>query len=145
MWKQFYYSWKDLRQAHLIFVVLYMSFLKPNIPHICQFWYTATLLRPVKSTPKSAYVRDKIAKIGQSEPKKKGQNAVHTIFRLACSCDLYELCTQNVCTHKMKAFFLQNLLFLYKSIIAYLYNHILKPSYIPPSIFVRPTCMYRGR
>ena len=78
--------------------------------------------------------------------QKKGQNAVHTIFRLACGCDLYELCTQNVCTHKMKGFFFQTLLFfLYKSIIAYLYNHILKPSYIPPSIFVRPTCMYRGR
>ena len=24
------------------------------IPHICQFWYTAALFRPVKSTPKSA-------------------------------------------------------------------------------------------
>ena len=29
---------------------LYLSF----IPHICPFMYTATLLRPVKSTPKSA-------------------------------------------------------------------------------------------
>ena len=25
-----------------------------GIPDICQLWYTATLLRPVKSTPKSA-------------------------------------------------------------------------------------------
>ena len=57
-----------------------MSFLKPNIPHICQFWYTATLLRPVKSTPKSAYVRDKIAKIGQSEPKKKKAKTLSTLF-----------------------------------------------------------------
>ena len=23
------------------------------IPHICQFWYTTTLFRPVQSTPKS--------------------------------------------------------------------------------------------
>ena len=41
--------------------------------------YTATLLRPVKSTPKSAYVRDKIAKIGQSEPKKKAKT-LSTLF-----------------------------------------------------------------
>ena len=30
------------------------------IPDICQFWYTAALFMPVKSTPKSAYVRNKI-------------------------------------------------------------------------------------
>ena len=40
-----------------------------DISDICQFWYTATLLRPVKSTPISAYIRDKIAKIGQNWPK----------------------------------------------------------------------------
>ena len=39
------------------------------IPDICQFWYTAISLRPVKSTPKSAHIRDKIAKICQNGPK----------------------------------------------------------------------------
>ena len=32
------------------------------IPDICQFWWTATLFRPVKSTPKNA-------KIGRKEQK----------------------------------------------------------------------------
>ena len=38
-------------------------------PDICQFWYIATLLRPVKSTPKRAQIRNKIAKISQNGPK----------------------------------------------------------------------------
>ena len=41
-----------------------------DIPHICQFRYTATFFRPVNRTPKGAYIRDKIAKIGQNGPKK---------------------------------------------------------------------------
>ena len=36
------------------------------IPDICQFWYTATLLRPVKKAPKRALICDKMAKIGQN-------------------------------------------------------------------------------
>ena len=28
------------------------------IPYICQFWYTATLSRPVKGAPKRAWIRD---------------------------------------------------------------------------------------
>ena len=57
-------------KIHLILVVLNMSFLKPNIPHICQFCYTATLLRPVKSTPKSAYVATKLPKSVKVSQKK---------------------------------------------------------------------------
>ena len=38
-------------------------------PHICPFWNTATLFRPVKSTPKSKYIHDKIAKFAQNRPK----------------------------------------------------------------------------
>ena len=37
-----------------------------SIPDICQFWYTATLLRPVKKAPKRALICDKMAKIGQN-------------------------------------------------------------------------------
>ena len=41
-----------------------------STPHICQFWYTATLLSFVYSTPKIELIQDKIAKIGQN-----GQNS----------------------------------------------------------------------
>ena len=38
-------------------------------PHICLFWYTSSLVRPVKSRLKSAYIFDKMAQIGQNQPK----------------------------------------------------------------------------
>ena len=37
-----------------------------SIPHICQCWCTATLLRPVKSTPKSTWICYKIAQFDQN-------------------------------------------------------------------------------
>ena len=33
--------------------------IKKALPHICQFWCTATLLKPVISTPKRALIREK--------------------------------------------------------------------------------------
>ena len=36
------------------------------IPHICQFRGTTTLFRPIQGAPKTAYIRDKIAKMGQN-------------------------------------------------------------------------------
>ena len=34
------------------------------IPDICQFWGTATLLKPVEAPPKGALIRGRIAKSG---------------------------------------------------------------------------------
>ena len=40
------------------------------IPDICPFWYTATLFRPVESTPTiHATIRNKLAQTGQNGPK----------------------------------------------------------------------------
>ena len=69
LWKQFTFPGKTYAR-HTLYLSFHIrhSFLQTNIPHICLFWYTAIL--SVKSTPKSAYIRAKIAKIGQSGPKK---------------------------------------------------------------------------
>ena len=40
-----------------------------GVSDICPLWYTATLFRSVKSTLKSALIRNKIALIGQIGPK----------------------------------------------------------------------------
>ena len=66
------------------------------IPDICPFRYTATLFRPVKSTPKSA-LRNKIAYFGQNGPqfrvlyaqKYTGSKKVH--HRRLCGWDKYQL------------------------------------------------------
>ena len=40
----------------------------PPIPYDCQFWNTTALFRPAKITPKSAFIHDEIARIGQNRP-----------------------------------------------------------------------------
>ena len=48
-------------------------FSVPFIPHICQYWYTTALFRPVKVHQKCV---NKIAKIGQ-----KGQNFAFSMLK----------------------------------------------------------------
>ena len=68
------------------------------IPDICQFWYTTALYMPVKSTPKSAYVRNKIAKTGCNRQKcrvlyaEKCTSLKKVYHCRLCGCDKYQLC-----------------------------------------------------
>ena len=48
------------RPPVFLFQFLILSGLVGCIPYICPFWYTTILFRPVKSTPKSAWIWNKI-------------------------------------------------------------------------------------
>ena len=67
----FPYLWTPSIQINGIHRDNYHTGLKSHItiPHICPFWYTAILFRPVKSTPKTTWILNVIAKIGQNGPK----------------------------------------------------------------------------
>ena len=89
-WNILYYcitKSKDIRKS-------ICKWFSRSIPHTCQCWCTATLLRPVKSTPKSAYICYKIAQFDQnfavSLLKKTSPKKVHN--HQLCGCDYYELC-----------------------------------------------------
>ena len=68
---------------------------------ICQFWYTATLFQPVKSTPKAhkfATTQPKLVKMSQNRPKfcvlyAKTYTSLEKVYhRRLCGCDKYQLC-----------------------------------------------------
>ena len=57
------------RKLHRKWPFEFTQIVTTVVPEICYFWNATASFRPVKSTPKSAYIYDKIAKIGQFIPK----------------------------------------------------------------------------
>ena len=83
---------------------VYNQCRQPIIPHICQFQYTAALLRSIKSTPKNSVNSrqnsqnwSKFAKFGQhfAFSMLKSTPARKKYTTAGCGgCDKYELCIQ---------------------------------------------------